>query len=106
MSKRPLPIDVQPEDIKSEAVRQAFAAWGRSEMTPSQQRGVLIWMMQELCGIAAIDPMDMPERVAGYTAGQRSIGIVLSNLTGVRLRAPMPMEDDNGRRDGSGRQTD
>lgn len=89
-----LPVDVDPQEHLSTALRDALRAWGRGEMTPNQQRGVLGWIMGDLCQCGAIDPPEQSERMAGYTAGQRRVGMVIARCTGVRLRLPNDEEPD------------
>lgn len=88
LPKKPVPIDPNPSDLP-EGLSAAFRAWGRGgEMTPNQQIAVLSWIMGDLCQIQAIDPPDLDPRLAGYTAGQRRVGMVIAKLTGVRFRLP------------------
>lgn len=91
---KPLPIDPDPKADLSTAMRDALAAWGRGEMTPVQQRAVLSWIIGPLCQCNAIDPASMPPDVAGYTRGQRRVGMVIAKCTGVRLRLPHEEESD------------
>lgn len=88
---KPLPIDPMPGDLEVR-VREALRAWGRGEMTKDQQMTALSWIVGDLCQSQAIDPPEMSERLAGYTAGQRRVGMVVSKLTGIRLRLPNERE--------------
>ena len=86
-----LPIDPAPDDL-SDAVHTALRAWGRGEMTKGQQMAVLGWIVGDLCQSQAIDPPEMSDRLAGYTAGQRRVGMVVAKLTGIRFRLPNERE--------------
>lgn len=84
---KPLPISPEPADLP-EAVRHALRAWGKGEMTPGQQMLVLGWIVGPLCQCETIDPPDMPDTIAGFTRGQRRVGMVLARYTGIRFRLP------------------
>lgn len=91
LPKKPVPLSPEPSDLP-EGLSSAFRAWGRGEMTPNQQTAVLSWIMGDLCQIQAIDPPSMDPDVAGYTRGQRRVGMVIAKLTGVRFRLPFEKE--------------
>lgn len=97
--KKPLPLDPSPETFseKEKWIPAALAAWGRGDMTPAQQRNILAWIITDLCGGLAIDMPGMSEREAGYTAGQRRVGMVLMKLTKSKLVLASPNEDNNER---------
>lgn len=84
---KPLPISPEPGDIP-EAVRHAMRAWGRGEMTAGQQMLVLAFLVGPLCQCETIDPPDMPDAIAGFTRGQRRVGMVIARYTGIRFRLP------------------
>lgn len=89
---KPLPIDPEPGDLEAR-VREALRAWGRGEMTRDQQMAVLGWIVGDLCQSQAIDPPEQSDRLAGYTAGQRRVGMVVAKLTGIRFRLPNEARD-------------
>jgi hypothetical protein len=91
LPKRPLPTSPDPADLP-EGLSAALRAWGRGEMTPNQQLATLSWILGDLCQIQAIDEPTLDQRLAGYTAGQRRVGMVIAKLTGVRFRLPHEKE--------------
>ena len=82
-----LQIDIQPDQVSKE-LQSALRAFGRGEMTKSQQQTVLAWIITDLTCSLSIDPPHLSEREAGYTAGQRRVGLNLMKLTNARLALP------------------
>lgn len=90
---KPLPLDPGLKDV-SPAQATALQAWGKGAMTPGQQQEVLSFILNDLCQVLAIDPPGLDERAAGFTSGQRRVGIVLANLTGARFVVPAAPKGD------------
>lgn len=88
LPRKPLPFFPTPDDLDP-AIRASLAAWGRGEMTPTQQTRVLGWIIGDLCQAQTIEPIDISESAAAHTRGQRRIGMVIAQMTGVRLRLPL-----------------
>ncbi len=90
--KRPLPLDPGFEHV-SPSVKGALQAWGKGQMTQSQQLDLLAFILNDVCAVMAIDPPDLTERQSGFTAGSRRVGIVIAKLTGARFAVPSHIED-------------
>lgn len=80
-------LDPDLSDV-TPAQKSALQAWGKGALTPGQQLELLNFLLNDLCAVMAIDPPGLNEREAGFTAGQRRVGIVLAKLTGARFAIP------------------
>lgn len=70
------------------AQKSALQAWGKGALTPGQQLEILSFILNDLCEVMSMDGPLLTEREAGFTAGQRRVGIVLAKLTGARFVIP------------------
>lgn len=80
-------LDPDLSDV-TPAQKSALQAWGKGALTPGQQLELLSFILNDLCEVMAVDPPTLTEREAGFTAGQRRVGIVLAKLTGARFAVP------------------
>ncbi|MEL6662808.1 MAG: hypothetical protein AAFO57_12030 [Pseudomonadota bacterium] len=85
MSKA-VPIDRAPEP--DDPTRQAIVACMRGSATGAQAARAMSYVLNDLCGISAIEPAALSEGQAGFTRGKRWVGINLARIGKLTLWRP------------------
>lgn len=84
-------LDAMPK--VEERTSQAITACMRGHATPQQAAHAMAFVLNDLCGIAAVEPAFLDPSEAGFARGKRWVGITLARLGKLTLWTPEETDD-------------
>jgi len=77
----------------TDAQEKAILSCVRGQATPQQAATAMAYILNDLCGLSAIEPANLTEAQAGFTRGRRWVAMHIARIGKLALWAPAKDEE-------------